>query len=520
MSELLTILKKNNTVKSREDAKKLYEESSLEYRKHVKENDFINFMLSPSKESFLWFDYEAGGVNAKCAPPLQCAMIRTDLDMNIIDSPINLYCMLHGDKLPHPEAIKITKINPMHCIERGEKEPDFFRVIASQMTFPNTCNAGYNSLSYDDEMTRFGFFRSLIPVYDREWKNGCSRWDLYPVTSAFFAKFRDEINWPTVDGVTSLKLENIAKANNITQDSAHNAVDDVMALISLARLLKATCKKTWQYLYDGRKKQTNANLISTGACGYILHKNIGVESNFKAPVVILGEVPEQKGSFICVNLEKIESIREIYHLSKEDIKHILFMKKDELEMLLKKRPAIYRLQTNKQPQFFPIGHPILTGFENFDVGLIGISKRLCAQKEFVNRIVHAFRYEEKEDSQDVEMQPYSAGFPSSGDQIKLSETSKLRGEALKELSVIFDGAHYNTLRDRLVSKMNDDLEWSKACKNALLGHPSTECQKEINWGNVVELLEKAELPEPLKKGYLSMLKIFAARAKINLPTGF
>jgi exodeoxyribonuclease-1 len=40
---------------------------------------------------------------------------------------------------------------------------------------------GYNSIRFDDEVTRHLFWRNLIDPYAREWQNGCGRWDLLDV---------------------------------------------------------------------------------------------------------------------------------------------------------------------------------------------------------------------------------------------------------------------------------------------------------------------------------------------------
>jgi exodeoxyribonuclease-1 len=38
---------------------------------------------------------------------------------------------------------------------------------------------GYNTIRFDDEITRFMFWRNLIDPYAREWQNGCGRWDCW-----------------------------------------------------------------------------------------------------------------------------------------------------------------------------------------------------------------------------------------------------------------------------------------------------------------------------------------------------
>ena len=54
--------------------------------------------------SIFWYDYETTGINPRNDRPLQVAGIRTDLELNEIGAPINLYCQPSDDILPHPAA--------------------------------------------------------------------------------------------------------------------------------------------------------------------------------------------------------------------------------------------------------------------------------------------------------------------------------------------------------------------------------------------------------------------------------
>lgn len=38
------------------------------------------------------------------------------------------------------------------------------------MSEPGTCVAGYNSLRFDDEVSRHLFYRNLLDPYAREWQ--------------------------------------------------------------------------------------------------------------------------------------------------------------------------------------------------------------------------------------------------------------------------------------------------------------------------------------------------------------
>ena len=65
---------------------------------------------------------------------------------------------------------------------------------------PNTCVAGFNSLRFDDEFIRFGFYRHFIDPYAREWQAGNSRWDIIDLARGAAALRPDGIEWPTEGG--------------------------------------------------------------------------------------------------------------------------------------------------------------------------------------------------------------------------------------------------------------------------------------------------------------------------------
>jgi len=74
-----------------------------------------------------------------------------------------------------PEAVMVTGITPQECNEKGIPEPEFAAKILAEFSQPNTCVMGYNNIRYDDEMTRYTFYRNFIDPYEYSWKNGNSR---------------------------------------------------------------------------------------------------------------------------------------------------------------------------------------------------------------------------------------------------------------------------------------------------------------------------------------------------------
>ncbi|ARU05031.1 exodeoxyribonuclease I [Comamonas serinivorans] len=206
-------------------------------------------------QTFLWHDYETFGTRPSRDRPAQFAAIRTDLDLNEIGEPIELYCQPPTDMLPEIEACLITGITPQRCESRGVNEAAFAARIQAEMSAPGTISLGYNSIRFDDEVTRYLLWRNLRDPFAREWRNGCSRWDLLDVVRCAYALRPQGIEWPLVDGQPSFKLEHLTRANGLVHDAAHDAVSDVRATIALARLLKQQQPKLFEFCLALRHKQ-------------------------------------------------------------------------------------------------------------------------------------------------------------------------------------------------------------------------------------------------------------------------
>ena len=205
--------------------------------------------------SFLWFDFETFGLDPRRDRPAQFAAIRTNADLEEIAPPINLLCQPALELIPSPDACRITGITPQQCAADGLPEPEFARSILAQMQQAGTCSVGYNSIRFDDEVCRFLFYRNLLPVYDREWRQGNSRWDLLDVLRLTYAFKPDTLNWPwREDGSPSFKLEHLAQSNGIDLGQAHDALTDVRVTIELARRIRTQQPKLFAWALRCRDK--------------------------------------------------------------------------------------------------------------------------------------------------------------------------------------------------------------------------------------------------------------------------
>ncbi len=205
--------------------------------------------------TFLWHDYETFGTDTRRDRPAQFAAIRTDAGLNEIGEPVMLYCRPADDYLPDPGACLITGITPQQCLERGLPECEFAARIEAEMARPGTIGVGYNTIRFDDEITRFLFWRNLIDPYAREWQNECGRWDLLDVVRMAYALRPEGIHWPVVEGKPSFRLEKLTQANGIAHEAAHDALSDVRATIALARLIRQHNPKLFDFALALHKKE-------------------------------------------------------------------------------------------------------------------------------------------------------------------------------------------------------------------------------------------------------------------------
>jgi exodeoxyribonuclease-1 len=297
--------------------------------------------------SFYWHDYETFGVVPRRDRPAQFAGLRTDADLNEIDAPLTIYCQPSLDTLPEPEACLITGITPQVCAERGIAERSFAETIEAQLAKPGTVGCGYNSLRFDDEVTRFLFWRCLIDPYAREWQNECGRWDLLDTVRCAWALRPEGIQWPTrEDGKPSFRLEHLTAANGLAHGAAHDALSDVRATIDLARLVKDRQPKLWAHCLKLHRKQAVIDEMGVGRPFLHLSGRYPVERGCMAVVWPLAPHPKFKNEVIVWDLAV--DPRELFTLNAQAIRERLFTASDALPAGLARLP-IKTIHLNKSP---------------------------------------------------------------------------------------------------------------------------------------------------------------------------
>ena len=303
--------------------------------------------------TFLWHDYETFGANTRRDRPAQFAAIRTDAELNEIGEPVMLYCKPTNDYLPDPQSCLITGITPQVAWERGVPERQFAARIEAEMAQPGTVGVGYNTIRFDDEITRFMFWRNLIDPYAREWQHDCGRWDLLDVVRTAYALRPDGITWPRkADGSPSFKLTDLTAANGLVHEAAHDALSDVRATLALARLIRTAQPRLFDFCLGLRKKDRVAQELGLPTTPQAARPFLHISGMFPAERGCLAIMwplamhPTNKNELIAWDLSHAPGA--LAQMNADDIRLRMFTRSAELPEGVSRLP-VKTVHLNKSP---------------------------------------------------------------------------------------------------------------------------------------------------------------------------
>lgn len=434
-----------------------------------------------NQPTILWHDYETWGVNPKFDKPSQFAGIRTDLDLNIIGKPEMFYCQPPQDYLPQPEACLVTGITPQKALAEGLTEADFAARIHALFSSPNTCVAGYNNIRFDDEVSRYLFYRNFYDAYAREWQNGNSRWDIIDMVRACYALRPEGIEWPTIerDGeeVVSFRLELLTAANGIAHEAAHDAMSDVYATIAMAKLIKEKQPKLYDFIFNLKNKKQVADLLDVYNMTPVVHTSSKISSehgctSWFAPI---SHHPSNKNAIIAVDLAK--SPEPLLNLSAEEIKTRLYTRHDELAedelpipvklIHINKCPVVAPAKTLLKENAARLAIPRETCLQN-----LALLKKHPELREKLSEVfISNFDEEEKPDA---EQALYGGSFFSHGDKAQMDILRSLPPEQLGSYEFAFQDERLAVLLFRyrarnypLTLTNEEQQKWQQYCQNKL-----------------------------------------------------
>lgn len=215
--------------------------------------------------TFYFYDLETSGFNPKSSRIMQFAGQRTDMELNPLGQPDNIFIKMTPDVLPEPAAVLVHGITPQKTLTAGITEAEFCKFLTNQVATPNTVIVGYNNIRFDNEFIRFTLWRNFHDAYEWTYRDNCSTWDLLDVVRMTRALRPKGIKWPFgTNGKSSNRLEDLSAINKLEHIDVHDAASDVKASISVARLIKNKQPKIFEYLFSIRSKDKIRPLVTSG----------------------------------------------------------------------------------------------------------------------------------------------------------------------------------------------------------------------------------------------------------------
>lgn len=427
--------------------------------------------------SFYWHDYETFGLDPRRDRPAQFAGLRTDAELNIIGEPLLQYCQPAPDFLPDPTSCLITGISPQQARRQGVAEAVFFQRIQSELARPGTVGVGYNTLRFDDEVTRFGFWRNLIDPYGREWQNDCGRWDLLDCVRACYALRPEGIVWPQSEGRVSFRLELLTAANGLGHEQAHDALSDVQATIALAQLLRQKQPRLFEFCLKLRQKQVVAGEVDLINKRPFLHVSgmFGSERGNLALMAPLAMHPSNKNELIAFDLSQDPA--QLYDLDVASLRQRLFTRSADLPAGVT-RLGIKTVHLNKSPVLIRDLRVLAPQqAERWGIDLALGQQRaewLAAQASLGGKLTELYqRPPTMAAVRDVDGDLYG-GFIGNGDRKRLDELRQLSPATLAQKTVSFDDGRLEELLFRYRARnypetltAAEQQRWSEHCHGRL-----------------------------------------------------
>ena len=381
-----------------------------------------------------WHDYETTGVDPRRDRPVQFAGLRTDEALNEIGDPLMIYCQPARDVLPVPDACLVTRITPQQAQEKGVNEAGFIAAVHAEMARPGTCGVGYNSLRFDDEVTRHTLYRNFDDPDAREWQNGNSRWDLIDVARMTYAMRPAGIEWPThADGRPDFRLEKLTSANGIGHESAHDALSDVRATIGLARLLRERQPRIYDWLYRLRDKRQAIQQLDLATHKPVVHTSGMYPPEHGCTTLVMPLAQEQgnKNGMLVYDLRVDPG--NFAGLDVEALRERLFTRKEDLPEGTLRLP-VKAVRVNKCPALAPLKTLDEEAAQRIALDVEACQRHrqaLLADTGLMRRVTQAFAGREFAAPADVDQALYN-GFISNADRAVANRVLEATPEALAQ----------------------------------------------------------------------------------------
>jgi exodeoxyribonuclease-1 len=430
--------------------------------------------------TFYFYDLETSGFNPREQRIMQFAGQRTDMSLKPVGEPHNHFIRLTDDVAPDPDAVLITGITPQQTITEGITEAEFLKVFYAEIALPDTIFVGFNTVRFDDEFMRFLHYRNFYDPYEWQWKDSRSRWDMLDVVRMTRALRPEGIKWPVDSaGKPTNRLELLTSVNKLDHQHAHDALNDVMATIAVARLVRNKQPKLFEFLLGLRTKKAVAALVEAGQPFVYTSGKYAGEFQKTTVVVPLADHPNRQASLVY---DLRFDPTPFAAMTPEQLAEAWKWNKDPNAVRL----PVKTMQYNRCPAIAPLGVLKEGGEEAIGLTIAqaqtNLAKLQAITQDFVPKLLTALELLDKaqqtrllEDDADVDGRLYD-NFFEDVDRTKMSVVRAATAGELPELDVHFKDSRlqallplYKVRNFRDILSDEERVIWEKYRHRKLLG---------------------------------------------------
>jgi exodeoxyribonuclease-1 len=348
--------------------------------------------------SFIIYDLETTGLNARYDQIVQFGAIRFDARLNIIDR-FHIRSRLQPHIVPSPGALVVTGTPIAQLL--STEHPSHFEMMREvnrvMRSWGPSVYLGYNSMRFDEEFLRHALYQSLLdPYLTNKEKN--TRGDVLRLIRAAVHFRPDLVSTPMVsDGVPSTRLLDVAAALGFVVQRGHEAIADVEMTAFVCQQIARRAPEVWSRFLQFTTKAAAVEFMQTENAFVLFHPT----GNGRGCYVVsfFGRHPSIANFHYCLDLSTdLESLRPL--------------SLPELTLALAGTKIVRRVKANAGPVLFPVYEGLEKAFSPLTEDEVGRkAASLRADSEFVERLTAAAIANERvfPPSENVEDQLYEQG---------------------------------------------------------------------------------------------------------------
>ena len=397
---------------------------------------------------FVFYDTETTGTRSGFDQILQFAAILTDDDL-VIQDTFNIRSRLLSYIVPSPEALLVTGIRVAELTDAPVSHFEMMRAIRTKMRKWSHAGAifiGWNNLRFDEVMLRQAYYQTLLPIYQTN-THGNGRADLMRMAQITAGCIPNTIAVPLAENCKPcFKLGQIAEANAVSLDNAHDALADTGATLAIARLIKHRATVLWDAMIAVARKPASAERIKSNPVLLLSETYGGVAYNFVV-------------SPITTNTNNVNEWA-VFDLQFDPVPMLNATDEDLREAINGRVKSIRRVALNSQPPIFPLEFAP----DNVRGGRLSLetynlrAQAIREHPDFRRRVgqLLADRYADQEASSYVEENIY-AGFAAPSDEARMSDFHASEWTARPDIIRSLSDERFREIGDRIIASERRDL---------------------------------------------------------------